>query len=284
MPQIFSNQNLKDQFEQLLLQKSSQSQTQPVLHIIQIGDNNASTRYVNLKKKVASRFGIIVNHHHFDSTNVNPDKIVEITQIAKKNSEGLIFQLPIPVQFQDFVRDLEYKIDVDLLCLDSNKLWGRGLLPPTVLAIDLVLKQMLFGYDKNLAELLDSKVDLSSKTVVIVGQGALVGGPLIQYAKDRNATIISINKETINPQKLCLLGDIVISGAGVSGLIQSNWLNPNAVVVDAGTSGQSGVLKGDVNSDNLAETILLCPSPGGVGPITVYCLLWNLLQLQTLTS
>ena len=122
---------------------------------------------------------------------------------------------------------------------------------------------------------------MSSYRIAIIGQGKLVGKPLVKYCLDRGATIIIIDKDTLNPQNLVKDCDIVLSGAGVAKLVNSTWLKSTAIVIDVATSGENGVIVGDVDQSDLLESIYLCPSPKGVGPITVLYLFWNLYCLNS---
>ncbi len=282
---LFQNQKLKTELLAFLQSEIPKLSKLPVLNIVQIGNNLSSTRYVNLKKKIGLNLGLEVNHLHFEEEFILPK--LSLNTIFDSN-QGLIFQLPIPDNFWSMMRSVPYKCDVDMLGDQLEKLWQEGFLPPTVQAVDLVLKLMM--KDKNLLKddlssvelILNYQLDLSGFKVAVIGQGVLVGKPLIRYLLDRGATILTINKETPNPAELVKLADIVLSGAGVPKLVTSNWLKTNCIVIDVATSNSNGVLVGDVDIENLDESVYLCPSPGGVGPLTVLCLFWNLIKLQGL--
>lgn len=305
------------------------------------------------------------------------------TDLNFKN--GLIFQLPLPVEFVDLLEiDWNNFVDVDFLAPDYN-LW-QNLLPPTIQAIDLVLKSLIWQenleydlndnledfkmenlklktnlssnlQDQNLEKfknklensleniltkdlnskenlesleneliftkkLLTQKIDLKGKIVAVIGQGKLVGAPLLTYLQRRNATIISLNKDSPNKQKLVKNADIVICASGVPNLVKSNWFKNNVIVIDAATSESNGVLVGDLdyleiaqnnlNIDNLSQScgqslvknsqnspeknkknrnkkskslnLWICPSPGGVGPLTVLCIFWNLVAIKNIDN
>lgn len=310
------------------------------------------------------------------------------TNLNSKN--GLIFQLPLPIEFGDLLKiNWNNFVDVDFLAPDCN-LW-QNLLPPTIQAIDLVLKSLIWqenleydlndnleGFkmenlklktdlssnlqDQNLKKfknklennpeniltkdlnsnengileslesleneliftkkLLTQKIDLKGKIVAVIGQGKLVGAPLLTYLQRRNATIISLNKDSPNKQKLVKNADIVICASGVPNLIKSNWFKNNVIVIDAATSESNGVLVGDLdyleiaqnklNIDNLSQScgqnlvknsqnspeknkknrnkkskslnLWICPSPGGVGPLTVLCIFWNLVAIKNIDN
>ena len=283
---LFSNQQLKTDFEAFLKQtidlKQSNNTKQLTLNIIQIGNNLSSCKYISLKQKIGSRIGINVILHHFENDKVElKSKLKVILQDTTINNQGLIFQLPISSHLEYLINEVPVDCDVDMLGVNSQSLWSAGLLPPTVGAVDLVLKQMLkVNYD-NFGQLLSLKLDLFSYRIAIIGQGKLVGKPLVKYCLDRGATIVIIDKDTLNPQNLVIDCDIILSGAGVAKLVNSTWLKNTAIVIDVATSGENGVIVGDVDQVGLLESVYLCPSPKGVGPITVLYLFWNLCCLRS---
>ena len=287
---LFSNQQLKTDFEAFLKQtidlKQSNNTKQLTLNIIQIGNNLSSCKYISLKQKIGSRIGINVILHHFEDNQLELESSLKavVGDVSRSNqglNQGLIFQLPISSHLEYLINEVPVDCDVDMLGINSQSLWSAGLLPPTVGAVDLVLKQMLkVDYD-NFGQLLRLKLDLSSYRIAIIGQGKLVGKPLVKYCLNRRATIVIIDKDTFNPQSLVKDCDIVLSGAGVAKLVNSTWLKSTAIVIDVATSGENGVIVGDVDQADLPTSIYLCPSPKGVGPITVLYLFWNLCCLRS---
>lgn len=300
----------------------------------------------NLEKKIKKK-----EEQQKDNSKYNPKNELDI-----KN--GLIFQLPLPIEFVDLLKiDWNNFTDVDFLAPNCS-LWDY-LLPPTTQAIDLVLKSLLWSkklehlkvgqnmnnfytdlqassLSQNLEskienqenqqielvltkDLLTQKLDLTGKIVVVIGQGKLVGNPLLIYLQKRNATIISLNKDSPNKPKLVKNADIVICASGVPKLVQSSWFKKNTIIIDAATSESNGILVGDLdyleitqsefstqnlpiedlnqlNKQNLVENsqtknkikslkikslnLQICPSPGGIGPLTVLCIFWNLIAIK----
>jgi methylenetetrahydrofolate dehydrogenase (NADP+) / methenyltetrahydrofolate cyclohydrolase len=289
MISLYSNKFIKPAFKNYLHQKLQDLSLS--LDIVQVGDNLASAKYVGIKKKIGDEIGVKVNHHHFDDT-VLDSELVDLYNNAKDKGNGFIFQLPLPAKFDHLVPQTPLSTDVDLLSLDSGRLWEKSILPPTIGAIDLILKEMKHRQKTNdyvsdiyqgnnlIEEFLNTNYDYSGLTVAIVGQGTLVGNPLLKYLRDRFATIISVNKTTKNSPELVKNADIVFCGAGVAGLVKQSWLKPSAIVIDAATSGTNGQIFGDVDMESLTEDIYICPSPKGVGPITVIYIFWNLFNLN----
>jgi methylenetetrahydrofolate dehydrogenase (NADP+) / methenyltetrahydrofolate cyclohydrolase len=298
MPILYSNANLKTALLEFLESKISTLRIKPKLNIVQVSDVTSSTKYINNKKKLAQKIGLDVEHHQFEDT-VDEDILLDLIQKSKDNHDGFIFQLPLPSKFNHLVGQTPLECDVDLHSDYNSGLWKAGFLPPTIGAIDLILKEMILrnetglqNGDANIYEgfnvydfgkFINSKLDLRGKVVAVIGQGGLVGYPLLTYLRDRDATIISINKDTKNPQSLTKIADIILSGAGVPNLITRDYLaeTENQIVIDAATMGVNGALVGDVDTDGMYDNNYLCPSPGGVGPITVMLIFWNLIKLNS---
>jgi 5,10-methylene-tetrahydrofolate dehydrogenase/methenyl tetrahydrofolate cyclohydrolase len=341
---LYSNNAIKAEFKNYLQQEfaklKQKSNNEFVLNIVQIGDNLASSKYVGIKKKIGLELGVMVNHYHFED-GISEQGLVDLYNNASGNGEGFIFQLPLPPQYSHLVPLTPLNTDVDLLSKSSFLLWSKGYLPPTIGAIDLIYKEMLFRKENNLiniesvfsvkkyeefvegkfplvkgvagdsltgvslvsdspknhmtnyqqnhgqrdsnsisfSDLITQKADYAGKVVAVIGQGVLVGSPLVKYLLDRNATIITVNQFTPDSKSLVNQADVIFSGAGVANLVNRNWIKKDAIVIDAATSGVGGEIFGDVNKDDIDESTYLCPSPKGVGPVTVLYIFWNLLRM-----
>jgi 5,10-methylene-tetrahydrofolate dehydrogenase/methenyl tetrahydrofolate cyclohydrolase len=344
---LYSNKSIKAEFKAYLQLEfgklKSTSDKEFVLNIVQIGDNLASSKYVGIKKKIGAELGVMVNHHHFED-GIPEQDLVDLYNNASDNGQGFIFQLPLPPQYSHLVPLTPLNTDVDLLSKSSFLLWTQGYLPPTIGAIDLIYKEMLFRKENGLVEvenvfeveqpvilseakdpvpaldkvdgenspleglqsktdgvddvtttqngdteavsmtipfsdLVTQKADYAGKIVAVIGQGVLVGSPLVKYLLDQNATIITVNQFTPDSKSLVKQADVIFSGAGVANLVNRDWIKKDAIVIDAATSGVGGEIFGDVNKDDIEETTYLCPSPKGVGPVTVLYIFWNLLRM-----
>ncbi len=274
---IYSNKLLKDKFKSFLVQEVAKVEARPVLNVIQIGDNFASSKYVARKQLYGQEIGLEVIVHQLPMDQ-GPKHIQSILDRANLGNSGLIFQLPVEAQFETFVRQTPLISDVDLLGEDSYKLLVRGFLTPTIGAIDLVLKDILA---KDLELDFETSLNLRGQVVAVIGQGKLVGEPLLQYLVSRHATVLSLNSSTPNTKDLLSKANIVITAAGKPNFIQADWFKPQTIVIDAATAESNGALVGDVHKENWPDNLTLCPSPGGVGPLTVAYIFYNLLKLQT---
>ena len=262
---IYDNTKIKKLIRQKLELEIAKLDKIPSLEIVMIGNSLPSQKYVAIKQKIGKEVGIKVNCHR------NESEIGEVLQNISTN--GLIFQLPLASHLEILPLQILPKNDVDLLGKHSDLLWQQDILPPTVRAIDMVLKDML---NLNIWQ----KANFGGINIAVIGQGQMVGGPLLRILKDQGATIFSLNKNTKNLPNLLSLADVVISAAGVPDLVDSNWLKPNCLVIDAATCESNDQLVGDIKTSNLREDILLCTSPKGVGALTVLNLFLNLVALQ----
>ncbi len=317
MSTIFSNASLKLRLKNFLISEIAEYNKlylPLVLNIVLIGDNLSSIKYVNLKQKLGAELGVKVVIHKFSGQEEDIHfkiqsllKVIELSKLESSSYQGIIFQLPLAQEFAKYIEQVPVFSDVDLLSNNWPNLLNKNIFWPTVQAIQLCLYEIInsksavqkteetskssqiseFDSKTNLVvdeKIIPDKINLKGKTVAVVGQGKLVGSPTLNWLAKTEATIISINKDTKNPETLTKQADIVISGVGVPNLINSSWLKDDAIVIDAGTSDVEGSLIGDVDKNNLSENVVLCPSPGGIGPLTVLCLFWNLLKLAQYVS
>ena len=146
--------------------------------------------------------------------------------------------------------------------------------------IDLALSD--FDIEVENTDLIFSKIpkaDLSGKTAIIIGRSILVGKPLHSLLLSRNCTVIQAHSRTANLVELCASADIIIAAVGVPELVKSDWIKPEAIVIDVGINRkESGGLIGDVDFENSSKIAsAITPVPGGVGPMTVAMLMKNTL-------
>lgn len=181
---------------------------------------------------------------------------------------GIIIQLPLPVHINTFqvLNAVAPAKDVDSFSVHALGLMAQGLeplfIPPTAAAIMHVLEE--------------HSISLKGKIVAVVGRGKTVGLPLsllMNHAKYAASTVIACHSETVNPQALVRLADVVVVATGVPGLVDASWIKAGAVVIDVGSVG------GDVDFGGVVNVAsVISPVPGGVGPVTVAKLLENTLK------
>lgn len=246
-------QNIKEDTKTLSIKA-----VKPTLAVILVGENPASLAYIRLKEKRALELGIDFKLFHLPSI-ATQKQLSEVLADLNQNRhiQGIVVQLPLPNNFdqEKVLKIIDPKKDIDGFYSNFT--------PPTAQAILEIFK----FYDINLV----------NKKIVIVGRGRLVGGPLKKIFIKMGLRPIVCDSKTKNLTQETLLADILISAAGVPGLIKSEMIKKGAVLVDAGTSESDGKLIGDIDKSCYQKASSYSPVPGGVGPVTVACLFKNLI-------
>jgi methylenetetrahydrofolate dehydrogenase (NADP+)/methenyltetrahydrofolate cyclohydrolase len=243
------------------------------LAIVLVGNGAVSKIFIRGIENASRKVGIDFKLFKF-SAKINPQRLKkEIEKIVKnpKNS-GVVIQLPLPKKFspEEFLNLIPQEKDINVLSEKSLGKFYQGtlkILPPTVEGILELLKNY--------------KIKIIGKDIVIIGAGRLVGFPLaIQLLKEK-ATVSALNEFTKDTPSFTKKADILISGVGKSNLIRGNMIKKGVVIIDAGTTMKNGKLVGDVNFKSVfKKASFITPVPGGVGPMTVACLLKNLVKLN----
>lgn len=230
----------------------------PTLAIVQTSDNPVIDTYVRMKQQYGMDIEVEVRRHEVQSADLM--STIEMLN-ADSSVQGIIVQLPLADESQT-------QAAVDLVApeKDVDGLGQRAqLTPATAMAIDWLLA----GFN----------VDLKGKKIGIVGNGRLVGGPLAKLWQAAGYDVTVFDEHSKNMAKQLRRCNVIISAAGVPGLITSMLVQPGAVVVDAATSSEHGKILGDV-ADEVRERndLTITPDKGGVGPLTVAALFDNVLR------
>lgn len=240
------------------------------LVVIQVGNNEASNIYVNKKIKLCNEMGINSIYKKYDD--IDEENLIK--EIKKFNNDssinGILVQLPLPDSFntKKVINSISYKKDVDgLTSINLGKLYNNeeSIIPCTA---------------KGIMKLLDYyNVLLEGKKVSIVGRSNLVGIPLFKLLLDRNCTVTMCHSKTKDLKSILKESDIIISATGKKGLITFDMVKEGTVVIDVGISRIENKIYGDVCFDEVEERAsLITKVPGGVGPMTVICLMENTLD------
>jgi methylenetetrahydrofolate dehydrogenase (NADP+)/methenyltetrahydrofolate cyclohydrolase len=238
-----------------LLQKRK---LQPKLAIVVTVDNPTINVYMRMKQRYGADLGINVAVHRTKQQDV-PALLTQLN--ADDSIHGIIVQLPLedPTQTEDIVRHVAPQKDVD--ALGSVEFFE----PATPMAILWLLE----GH----------RIDLQDKHVLLVGRGKLVGAPLERMLKKAGVDVTVANRSTADLTAEVLKADVVITATGKPGLITAAMLKHGAVVVDAGVAGEKGKTVGDVAPDAFErDDLMLTPTKGGVGPLTVCALFENVIR------
>ena len=261
-----------DEISLKIFQEVKSNNKTPHMTAITVGDNPASLLYVSRKKEKAEELGVEFNWIKLDK-NTSQEKLKELVETESKNTDGLIIQLPLPnhLSSEDVINCIPPDVDVD--GLTSYNLGGLfsneyKLIPATSLAV----LELLNFY----------QIKTEDKAIVIAGRSRLVSSPLakILSSKSYNANVTVIHSKTSNQKQFITQADIFISAVGSAKLYDFSYFKKGATIIDIGISSVDGKNYGDIDTQNLSEVVSYrSPFPGGVGPITVSALFFNLSRL-----
>jgi len=254
----------------------------PGLAVVLVGDDPASAIYVRNKIKRAQQAGMqsIEKRLPADCTQETLEAVVaELNQ--RDDVHGILVQLPLPKHLSEerIIRMIDPNKDVDGFHPENVGRLSTGqasLVPCTPLGCIEMLQRELG--------------DLSGKHAVIVGRSNIVGKPMANLLLQSNCTVTVVHSRTANVSAIARQADILVAAVGVPELVDETWVKPGAVVIDVGINAieRDGKRKivGDVNYDKVAPyTKAITPVPGGVGPMTIACLMKNtLVAAQQLSS
>jgi len=247
----------------------------PTLAVILIGEDPASQVYVSRKLAATRKVGIASIERRLPATTTQDELLAEIDAMNMDPTiHGILVQLPLPREIDagvilariDAAKDVDgfHPVNVGRLSTGTN-----GLVPCTPLGC---------------VRLLESVVDdFCGLNAVVIGKSNIVGKPIALLLLEKECTVTVTHIHTRGLATLVSKADIVVVAAGSPGLVKGSWIKPGAVVIDVGINrvtdadGKARIV-GDVESANLGHTRAFTPVPGGVGPMTVACLLSNTLR------
>lgn len=240
------------------------------LAVVLVGDDPASAVYVRSKGKATVAANMASFEHRLPADTTQDTLIALVRQLnADPAVDGILVQLPLPrhLDEQAVVAAIDPNKDVDGLTPVSA---GRlalgidGLVPCTPLG-SLMLLQDQIG-------------DLSGLDAIVIGRSILVGKPMAALLTAANCTVTLAHSRTRDLAHHVARADIVVAAVGRAGFVKGEWLKPGATVIDVGINRVEGALVGDVEFDSAASVAgAITPVPGGVGPMTIACLLRNTL-------
>jgi methylenetetrahydrofolate dehydrogenase (NADP+)/methenyltetrahydrofolate cyclohydrolase len=261
-----------DEISLKIFQEVKSNNKSPHMTAITVGDNPASLLYVSRKKEKAEELGVEFNWIKLDKE-TSQEKLKELVETESKNTDGLIIQLPLPdhLSSEDVINCIPPHVDVDgLTSYNLGSLFSNEykLIPATSLAV----LELLNFY----------QIKTEDKAIVIAGRSRLVSSPLakILSSKSYNANVTVIHSKTSNQKQFITQADIFISAVGSAKLYDSSYFKQGATIIDIGISSVDGKTYGDIDTQNISEVASYrSPFPGGVGPITVSALFFNLSRL-----
>lgn len=259
-----------------LQKRCSDLSIRPKMLVFLVGDNSASQVYVGHKKRMCEKIGAECEVKHLKE-DVSPEEFLSEVDRAMQDESihGTIIQLPLPKQLEDIdvynlvaaEKDIDGFHMSNLFKLYQGSRSKRNLMPCTPKGI---LKLLKFY-----------NIELAGKRVAILGRSLIVGRPLSLLLNNSDATVTLCHSKTQETKNICRESDIIISAIGRPKIIDESYLNPDKeqTVIDVGIVRVGDKIFGDTDFEELIKVGVhaITPVPGGVGPMTVYCLLENLL-------
>tara|TARA_Y100001970_G_scaffold273272_1_gene371261 strand:+ start:7090 stop:7977 length:888 start_codon:yes stop_codon:yes gene_type:complete len=273
-------ENLRNNLKKEIATLNNKYNKVPGLAVVQVGNVAASSVYVKAKTKSANEVGISVFDHHLEESISQQDLLDLIDTLNKEeNVNGILVQLPLPkhINEQIILDSIDPSKDADgFHPLNVGKLSianfndEKLLIPCTPYGCLIMLKEL--------------GLELSGMNAVVVGRSNIVGKPMAQLLLKESCTVTIAHSRTKNLPLVCKKADILVAAVGRPEIIKSDWIKNGAIVIDVGINRieikQNGELKtklvGDVDFKAAQElTYAITPVPGGVGPMTIACLLRN---------
>ena len=262
---------IRGEIKKEIAELKSKTTKSPSLKVILIGDFEPSKIYVKNKEKSAQEVGINSKIIKYPNNVSEKEILIKINELNDdKDTSGILVQLPLPNQIskEKIVNAIHPSKDVDgFNPINVGKLSSgyKSIVPCTPLGCLLLIKKV----EKN----------LSGKHAVIIGRSNLNGKPMAQLLLKENCTVTIVHSKTKNLQNECLKADILVAAVGVPNLVRKDWVKDNVIIIDVGINKVGEKIVGDVNFDELKnKSKAITPVPGGVGPMTIACLLKNTLE------
>ena len=259
----------------------SQKQVDPCLAVVLVGENPASKVYVGQKSKMAKECNIKTKDYKLDES-TDQETLLKLIEDLNNDStvHGILVQLPLPKQIDErkvidtivVEKDVDgfHAINAGRLSIGGDML-KRAFIPCTPLGSLLLLK--------------DQVDDLRGKNAVVVGRSNIVGKPMSQLLIEESCTVTIVHSKTKDIESVCAQADVVVVAVGRPEMVDAKWLKEGAVVIDVGINripvtkedgSEGSKIVGDVDFVSASEKASkITPVPGGVGPMTIACLLRN---------
>ena len=259
----------------------SQKQVDPCLAVVLVGENPASKVYVGQKSKMAKECNIKTKDYKLDES-TDQETLLKLIEDLNNDStvHGILVQLPLPKQIDErkvidtivVEKDVDgfHAINAGRLSIGGDML-KRAFIPCTPLGSLLLLK--------------DQVDDLRGKNAVVVGRSNIVGKPMSQLLIEESCTVTIVHSKTKEIESVCAQADVVVVAVGRPEMVDAKWLKEGAVVIDVGINripvtkedgSEGSKIVGDVDFASASEKASkITPVPGGVGPMTIACLLRN---------
>ena len=259
---------LREELKQEVAELKTKYNKVPGLTVILIGDMAPSQIYVRNKEKSANEVGLKSEVIKYPDTVEEKTVLEKIEELNKDETiSGILVQLPLPkhIDKQKVIETINPSKDVDgfhPMNVGNLSSGYESSVPCTQLGCYLMIKKI--------------EPNLSGKKAVVVGRSNLNGKPMTQLLLKENCTVTITHSRTKDLKAECLEADIIVAAVGIPELVKGDWVKKDAIVIDVGINKTENGLVGDVAFDEVSKVAkALTPVPGGVGPMTIACLLKN---------
>jgi len=262
---------LREELKKKVAELKSTYNAVPGLTVILVGEDPASKIYVKNKEKFAKEVGLnseVIRYPADTEEKVVLNKIKELNE--DKKISGILVQLPLPkhIDKRKVIETILPGKDVDgfhPMNVGNLSSGYDSSIPCTPLGCSLLLKKA----EKN----------LSGKHAVVIGRSNLNGKPMTQLLLKENCTVTITHSKTKDLKAECLRADIIIAAVGIPKLVKGDWIKKDTIVIDVGINKTDSGIVGDVDFDEVSKVAkAITPVPGGVGPMTIACLLSNTVE------
>ncbi len=263
--------DLREELKKEVLSLKEKHNKVPGLTVILIGDLAPSQIYVRNKEKSANEVGLKSEVIRYPESVEEREVLKKIDELNNDDSvSGILVQLPLPkhIDKQKVIEAIMPEKDVDgfhPMNVGNLSSGYESSIPCTPLGCYLLIKKI--------------EPNLNGKRAVIVGRSNLNGKPMTQLLLKENCTVTITHSKTIDLKGECLKGDIIVAAVGIPELVKGDWVKKDAIVIDVGINKTENGLVGDVAFEEVSKVAkALTPVPGGVGPMTIACLLKNTIE------
>jgi len=272
--------DLRNKLKGEIIQLKNKYGIVPGLAVVQVGNVAASSIYVKAKTKNAQEVGIEIIDHHLEESTSQKQLLKLIDTLNNQNNvNGILVQLPLPKHMDEQIildsinpsKDADgfHPVNVGKLSIASHN-DENLLIPCTPYGCLLMLKRL--------------NINLIGKNAVVIGRSNIVGKPMAQLLLKESCTVTIAHSKTKNLPNVCKNGDIIVAAVGRPEMVRGDWIKEGAIVIDVGINridiknnkNYKTLLVGDVNfAEAEKKAFAITPVPGGVGPMTIACLLRN---------
>ncbi len=244
----------------------------PKLAVIMVGDDKASAVYVRNKSKACNEIGIEFEEYLKDANITQEELIALIKELNnRKDVDGILLQSPIPkgLDIREAFNTIDASKDVD------------GFNPINVGKLSIGEDAFISCTPYGVVKMLEAyNIPVEGKRAVIIGRSNIVGKPLIQCLLNKNATVTVCHSKTKNIDEITKQADILVAALGKPKFVTENMVKDGATVIDVGINrNEDGKLVGDVDFENVSKKAsYITPVPGGVGPMTIAMLMYNVVK------